>query len=869
MAVALLERDAELDLLLDRLERAVTGRGGSVVLLSGEAGIGKTTLVRSFLERARDRARVLLGACDDLLSPRALGPLRDVAQDGADRLDRALREGDRDAVLAATLAELADPARPTVLVVEDVHWADDATLDVLRHVGRRLASAPSVLVLTFRDEEVGESLRRVLGALSGPTVHRVALVRLSRAAVTRWAGGTHLTSANLYRLTGGNPFYVSEVLATSGTGPGTTVPATVVDAVLARVRRLDDDTQAALEQLSVVPGAAELSLARTLLGGLEVLEPAERAGMLEVRPDAVAFRHELARHALENTLPASRRMTLHAHVLAALRARPDGDPARIVHHAVGAGDDDAVVEHGPAAARAAGRVGSFRQEIALLEHVLDRSHLLAPADHAALLLACSTAHQSIDAQAPALAATEAAVRIREELGDPVALGEALVPLGPILWSLLRPHEAARAARRAVDLLGPSGDGPTLAVALSWHAWLTAEAGRHEEALAISDAALGTAQRLGVAPVEALPRMMRGSQRLLLDAPDGTADLQEARRLAVAVGHHVFVMYTYILAARHLCVLGRFDEVADVVEEGLGYTRERELGIYADHLLAHGYRCQAVRGEWAAAEAGLRRVVGERDGGESMATRFGLPWLARLLVRRGSDDAEEVLAWALDLAARTDSRFELVPALLAEVESAWLGGDGARARRALARLDDLAAGDVVPVRRAEVLRWRARLGEEVPVPDGCPEPFASGLRGDWAGAAVRWRERGEPYEEALELAGSDEVEATRRALAILDDLGAVPAAARVRRRLRELGVAVVPRGPVATTRTNPYGLTERQLDILVRLVRGRTNAQIAAELVLSVRTVDHHVSAVLAKLGVSSRSEAVAAAAQGDIEIPSR
>jgi DNA-binding CsgD family transcriptional regulator len=342
-------------------------------------------------------------------------------------------------------------------------------------------------------------------------------------------------------------------------------------------------------------------------------------------------------------------------------------------------------------------------------------------------------------------------------------------------------------------------------------------------------------------------MMRGGQRMLVDDPDGAIDLEEARRLALTAGHHVFVMYTHVLAARIQWELGRTDAVLDAVERGLAHTRERELGVYADQLLAHRYRCQVVRGEWAAAEAGLRRVVGHRDGGETMATRYSLPWLARLLVRRGAEDAAEVLAWALDFAARTDSPFELVPTLLAEAESAWLDGDTERARRILLRLDQRTVDDVVPGRRAEVLRWRARLGEAVTA-DAAPG-----------------RLRDDPYEQALELADPGEVDGAFRALAILDDLGAVPAAARIRRRLRELGVNAVPRGPVSATRANPFGLTERQLDILGRLVRGRTNAQIATELVLSVRTVDHHVSAVLAKLGVASRSEAIAAAAEHGLD----
>jgi predicted ATPase len=136
LGTVLLERDGELDALETALRRAALG-SGSVVLISGEAGIGKTSLVRAFVRAAVPRATVLQGVCDDLLTPRTLGPLRDAARSRGGPLAAALADGDRDAVLAAVLTELTG-ARPTVLVLEDVHWADDATLDVLRYVGRRV-----------------------------------------------------------------------------------------------------------------------------------------------------------------------------------------------------------------------------------------------------------------------------------------------------------------------------------------------------------------------------------------------------------------------------------------------------------------------------------------------------------------------------------------------------------------------------------------------------------------------------------------------------------------------------------------------------------------------------------------------------------
>jgi hypothetical protein len=192
MTAGLLERDAELRRLRETLRGAVQGRG-SAVLVSGEAGIGKTSLVRAFAQEASGAARVLVGTCDDLVTPRTLGPFRDMAHDTGGPLAEAVdRVAGRDAVFGAVHQKLA--GRPTVMIVEDVHWADDATLDVLRYLAWRIPSLPGVLVLTYRDDELGDihPLRRVLGALTSSEVRRLALQPLSPSAVEELSGGREL-----------------------------------------------------------------------------------------------------------------------------------------------------------------------------------------------------------------------------------------------------------------------------------------------------------------------------------------------------------------------------------------------------------------------------------------------------------------------------------------------------------------------------------------------------------------------------------------------------------------------------------------------------------------------------------------------------
>ena len=301
----LLERQAELQTLGAAIERAGTGRGSAVLVL-GEAGIGKTSLVQALLSATAGRARVLAGTCEDLLTSRALGPLRDAARSAAaGPLAAALSpHADPDLVFAAVVDELASPPLPVVLVIEDAHWADGATLDVLRYVGPRMPSLPAVLLMTYRDDALARDhpLRGVLGVLGSTAATRLRLARLTEDAVTEMAAATDLDPGELFQLTGGNPFFVTEVLAS----PCDIVPPTVVDAVLARVRTLSQSAQTALDRLAVVPAGAELVLLRVLAGDLAPVAEAERAGVVEVRGDVVAFRHELARRAVGSRCPRAR-----------------------------------------------------------------------------------------------------------------------------------------------------------------------------------------------------------------------------------------------------------------------------------------------------------------------------------------------------------------------------------------------------------------------------------------------------------------------------------------------------------------------------------------------------------------------------------
>jgi predicted ATPase len=260
----LLERTPQLTELAGHLEEA-SRRHGLLVLLGGEAGVGKSVFVQHFAQAAKETARVLIGMCDPLSTPRPLGPLLDIAAVMGTELERLIESDSRAQVFRSFLATLQRAPRPTLAVFEDVHWADEATLDLLRFLGRRLHTTRTLLVATFRDDEVGPKhpLKKVIGDLAtSGAVRRLTLLPLSESAVRMLAKGATVDPGELHRQTGGNPFFVTEVLAAGGHG----IPPTVCDAVLARAARLSPEGRAALDASAVIGFRVEPHLLAEVAG---------------------------------------------------------------------------------------------------------------------------------------------------------------------------------------------------------------------------------------------------------------------------------------------------------------------------------------------------------------------------------------------------------------------------------------------------------------------------------------------------------------------------------------------------------------------------------------------------------------------------
>lgn len=856
---ALLEREN----LLAALEAALGGAGagdGALLLVGGEAGIGKTALARRFVDEVDREATRLWGRCDPLVTPPPLGPFLEVAAAAPPVVSEAIRADAGAHAVAAALLAAGEQDPPLLLVLEDVHWADEATLDVLRVLGRRVAGTPTLVVATYRDDELEREhpLRVLLGDLAtADGVRRLQVEPLTAAGVALLADGCAVDPAALYRLTSGNPFYVTEALAAGGNE----VPPTVRDAVLARVARLGPHATAVVEAASVAPPALDAVTILTVVGeASDSIDECLASGVLHVEGDRVAFRHELARVAVEESLSPTRRLALHRAVLLALAdtARGSGDLARLAHHAERAADRDAVLRFAPAAAAQAARIGAYREAAAQYARALRFGDDLPPGERAALLEGRSRACYLADDQTEAIDVIREAIRCRQQQGAPVEEARALTELTDYLWCRGYNGEAADAAARAVELAADRPEQREHAYVFHTQALEALGRGDLDVCLERARAALAVGGRFGDERIAGHARVTVASTTARRDFGHGLSMLEDAVDAARRKGEHE-------VAARGLNALvfrsmdrHRHDLAERFIADAIEYCTEHTEDLWRINVLAIAARWALDRGRWDDAVAYAEAVLD--DPRESPWTHHeALCVLALVRTRRGDPGARDALAEAAAVGVPLEEEFAHVDLAAARAEVAWFerAVDDVEAATATMLMGPSELGD--PRAAARLHFWRRLAGLPGEVPAASSSPYALALAGRWHEAAGEWAERSCPYEAALALSRTDDVGALRQAHAECLRLGARPLATLIARRLRASGARAVPRGPRAATRANEAALTPRELEVLVLVAEGLRNAGIAERLYLSPRTVDHHVSALLRKLGARTRGEAVAAA----------
>jgi len=862
MPTNLLERDSFLLTLAELFDRASAGLGRTV-LITGEAGIGKTSLVERFLDERQAALRVMWGACEALFTPRPLGPLYDITQQTQSAL-RALLDGDvsRATLFAAVLDELAHGLLPTVLVIEDIHWADEATLDLIKFLARRIHYTATLLVLTYRDDEIGpyHPLRLVLGDLPARDVTRLRLPLLSEAAVVALAKEAGHSVENLYAATGGNPFFVTEVLAS--TAPGT--PTSVRDAVLAQVARLSHEAQSLLELLAAAAAKISWGVVEAVGGSAADsarLDECLVAGMVQMDGGAVGFRHELARQAVESALSPARKRALHAQLLHALldRSAEQAPLAQLVHHAAQADDRASVLRFAPDAARQASAQGAHREAAAHYATALRYADHLEPECQANLLEALSYEHYLTGMIEDAVEPRKAALAIWRRLGRPEKVGHTLRQMSRLSWFLVDLAAAERYGVEAVELLEILPPSQELALAYGNLSHLYMLESDIVNAVRWGQRAIELAERLHDAESECYALNNVGCAEMADGNHAGWFKLTRSLQLALEHDFEEHVARAYANLATLEVAHRNYISAKDFIQRGLAYASEHDLGSWEHCLRGQQARASFNQGAWAAADEDATAILNVSWASGSNRCP-ALIVLGHVRVRRGDPGAEAVLDEARDLALLTGELDYVAPVAVMRAEWRWLQGDR---ERSLAEAEvglEKALHYHDAWRLGETAFWVWRAGGQLTPSQGIPEPFALQMAGDWCAAADAWERIGCPYEQALALMDGDEP-ALRRALEIFEQLEARPAAEMLRRRLRVAGARGLPRGPRRATRDHPYGLTNRQFEILLLLAEGLHNTEIAGRLSTTPKTAAHHVSDVLAKLNVRSRAEAVRVAHQ--------
>ncbi len=860
-AEELIEREEALAVLDALVADVRSNMRGRLLLVGGEAGVGKTALLRAFSDGLPPPMRVLWGACAPLRTPRPLGPLIDVAEAVGGELGELVAGAPRPyEVAVALLAELRGRS-PTVLVLEDVHWADEATLDVLSMLAAKVESVPALLLASYRAEELdrSEQLRFVLGELVRRP-GRLMLEPFSIAAVSELADGHGLDGQELYRHTGGNPFFVTEVLATGGAR----IPETVRDAVLARAARLGRPARRLLDAIAVVPGQVDLWLLEILAGELVGrLEECLESGIVTAAWTQVAFRHELARLAIEDATPPDRRLALHRCALAALAARDSeaADFARLAEHAEAADDGPAVLQWAPRAAERAGASGAHREAAAQYARALRFADGQPPQLRAGLLAGRAQECYLTSRIDEAIAAQLEALECHRRIGDRLGEGNALRVLSRLLFFAGRASEAEPLVLEAIELLERLPAGHELAMSYANVSQRRMVVEDTTEAAAWGNRALELARALGDTETEAYALSNIAAAELRADPDAGRRGLEAALELAQRHGHEEHAALTFNRLVMFPVRYRRFDIAGVHLEAGLEYCTERGLDTFRLYLLGSRARMELDLGHWDQAADSAALVLRDPRSAQ-LARTWALVTLGLVRARRGDPGALEPLQEAHAMVEPTFELDRIAQVAAARAEASWLSGDNGTVKQRTDAALALALDRRNPWAVGELAYWRSQAGLHDELPAGLvAKPYQLSIAGQCTEAAETWRELGCPYEAALALAESDDPGDARNAIEQLQRLGASPAAAIVARRLRERGIRGIPRGSRPRTRENPAGLTPRELEILPLIAQGLRNSQIAKSLVVSEKTIDHHVSAILRKLDVQTRGQAAAEAAR--------
>jgi DNA-binding CsgD family transcriptional regulator len=853
---------------LQTLYENVSGGEGHCVLLSGEAGIGKTSLVKAFVREREGDCHIFQGTCDALFTPRPLAPLYDIAfQMQTDFLQEKKDNEDRAGLFARFFQELCSLKETCLIIMEDLQWADEATLDLIKFLARRISRIRCLVILTFRDDDIHSRhpLRNLLGQLPTDTFTRLNLTPLSREAVEKMSVEKGWLGEDVYEISGGNPFYVSEILASYSPG----IPDNIKDSVLSVYNRQDEQTKQVWNILSVLPTGFELNWLQEMEpAGITAVENSLATKILELKDELIFFKHELYRRTIESSLSPFLRVALNKKILGLFLEKFEKNlqTERIIHLAKNANEYDLVVRYAPVAAKQAACMGAHieasRLYLSAIEYYQGNDKDVLIQFYECYAYECYLTNQIKEA----IIYQKKALTLWKEKGDIEKTGNCMRFLSRLWWFDGKRKQAEYYAVQAIEVLGDQAPSRAKAMSFSNMSQLKMLSDHTEECIFWGEKAIAIAKELKDEEIHAHALNNMGSA--LMTVPSSIAKgmhlLQQSLEIALKNSYHEHVARAYTALGSNSVSMKDYASAIKTLDEGINYCEDRDLDSLKLYMLSWKSRLYLETGSWDKA-LDLANTILKNDNIVPVIKIGALVVTATILIRKGHLDALQMLLEAKSMAFDTMELQRIIPVLSAILEYEWITGTMVLDPGTL----DLAINMIRQIgkitNKNRLYYWlRKSRRNYLPPNEGYDgyDIFSVTMARD---EAERWERTGCPYEQALALFEGAESD-KKKAIAIVQNLGARAIYEKMKLEMRTSGIKNIPRGMRKSTKSNPALLTERELDVLQMLKKGMQNKEIAGQLFISAKTVDHHISAILFKLDVNSRIKAVPKAKQMGIII---
>ncbi len=853
----LIERDGFLDLLQTQLNNTAAGEG-HCLFISGEAGIGKTTLVKAFLKQQADSCLIYQGACDALFTPRPLAPLHDILWHvSKDRWPVSTILEERSALFANFFQELSTKEKQLLIVFEDIHWADEATLDFIKFFARRISQLPCLFILTYRDDEIHSRhpLRNVLGQLPPDSFTKISITPLSKQAVEKMAMEKGYSGEDVYSISGGNPFYVNEILASYSPG----VPDNIKDSILSVYDRQEEGTRHAWQICSVIPEGLEVNrFAKIRTSWDEAVDHCFAMNVIIVKNNKVVFKHELYRRTIEESLSPFKRIELNKKILELLLTsfEDEGEIERIVHYAKNANDKKLVVKYAPLAAKQAAAVGAHIEAAKLflsaIEYYQENDKDTLIQFYESYAYQCYLTNQLKDA----IIYAEKSLKLLKEKNEVQKICSCMRLLSWYWWFECNGTKAEFYATEAIDLLASQPSSPAKAMAFAHLGRLKMLSDQKEECLLWSEKAKLMAEELSNEEVLCYVLNSVGFilSKNLFTRKNGLDFLNQSKDIALKNNDEENIAYAWANLGVDVVVMKDFQVAKKILDEGIQFCEERDIGLGVKFLLTYKARLALETGNWKEAYSSANNYI--KDENWPPVCKIGaLVVVATIRMRCGANDVLPILTEAKEKAFKNREPQRILPVMSAMLEYEWITGKEIIKESDLDLVVELVKQRGNIYDNSAFAYWLVKArNQKVALPEHY-EAYLLNNHMQVHKAAELWKTLGCPYEQALALfEGTDDDK--RVALSIFQQLGADAVYEKTKMNMRAAGIKKIPRGLRESTKTNPAQLTNRELDILQLLQHAVQNKEIASTLYISPKTVDHHISNILFKLDVHSRSKAV-------------